>query len=263
MSARSLFRSCMLLVALMGAAPTFAEEAKVVLDKAPVDLANKPSLQRGAKYFMNYCVGCHSLQYMRYNGLAKDLGIVDSKGEVDTTLMESTLVPKGQKVTDYIVNSMPKEDAAKWFGIAPPDLTLEARVRGADWIYTYLRAFYLDPKKPTGVNNLVFPDVAMPDVLVNEHGIYTLAQANSEHKTEGYSKKHEENVTSMLMLQQKGRLTPAEYDHMAGDITNFLVYAAEPVQLKRQHMGVWVLVFLVVFFLFALLLKREYWKDVH
>jgi len=259
MSAK-LFRLSVMCVALLGATVASAEETAVVLDKAPVDLQNKPSLQRGAKYYMNYCVGCHSMQYVNYKRVAKDLGIVNSKGEVDAELMESTLIPKGQKINDYMIHAMPKEDAAKWFGIAPPDLSLESRVRGADWIYTYLRAFYADPSKQYGVNNLVFPGVAMPHVLVNEQGLYALTDAE---KLESGKVHHDNSVGSKLTLQEKGRLSPEAYDHMVGDITNFLVYAGEPAKLQREGMGLWVMVFLVIFFLFAFLLKREYWKDIH
>jgi len=204
-------------------------EEEVKLDKAHIDLTDLPSLQRGAKLFMNYCAGCHSLKYVRYNEMAKGTGIVDSSGKVLEAALKKNLIFSDAKSTDPILTSMHPEDGANWFGVIPPDLSLEARLRGANWLYTYLRSFYPDEKRPWGVNNHVFPDVAMPNVL--------------------------------LSLQKN---TPKEeYDRMILDLVNFLVYVSEPHQQARQHLGVWVLMFLGIFFVFTWLLKREYWKDVH
>lgn len=204
-------------------------EAPVHLDKAHIDITDSASLQRGAQLFMNYCSGCHSLRYMRYENMAQAIGIVDEKNQVLKSVVENNLIFNGDKITDPIVSSMPKEDASRWFGIPPPDLSLVARVRGADWLYTYLRSFYPDPKQPWGVNNYVFPSVAMPHVL-NE-------------------------------LQN--HLTKEEFNASVRDLVNFLVLMGEPKQRERERLGVWVLIFLGVFLIFAWLLKREYWKDVH
>ncbi len=210
----------------------FAEEAATpsnyVWKKPKLDPSDLVSLQRGMRLFMDHCSGCHSLQYIRYKGVAKDIGIVDQKGKVLENIVKDDLAFNTDKITDPIKSSMRKQDAANWFGIAPPDLTLEVRAKGADWVYNYLLSFYPDPKKLWGVNNSVYPDAAMPDVLEN------------------------------LRSQMK----PEEFEKSVNDIVNFLNFVAEPVQEKRKAIGVWVLVFLGIFTIFAALLKREYWKDV-
>lgn len=206
----------------------YASEQKYPLEKAPIDSTDLASLQRGAKLFMNYCVGCHSLKYIRYNSMAAGIGIVDSRGKVMDKAVQENLIFSGAKITDPILSGMHKTEGANWFGMAPPDLSLVARSRGVDWLYTYLRSFYKDNKKQWGVNNRVYPDVAMPDVLYN--------------------------------LQQT--MTPKEYDQAVADIVNFLSYVGEPIRETRKRIGIWVLLFLGILFIFAVLLKREYWKDV-
>lgn len=206
-----------------------AQEESTKLDKVKIDLSDLPSLQRGAKLFMNYCSGCHSLKYIRFSGMAKDIGIVDSSQKILDQVIKDNLLFVGEKVNDPIISAMQKLDGSSWFGVAPPDLSLVTRLRGADWVYTYLRSFYDDPKKPWGTNNTLFPDVAMPNVL-----------------------------TSLKM-----NLKPEEFDAEVADLVNFLVYAGDPMQQTRKNMGVFVLIFLVILFIFAWLLKREYWKDVH
>lgn len=208
---------------------TLSEEKPVKLDKVHIDLTDLPSLQRGAQLFMNYCSGCHSLKYVRFSTMAKNIGIVDSTGAILDQVIKDNLMFVGEKVSDPIITAMQKLDGSNWFGIAPPDLTLVTRLRGADWVYTYLRSFYDDPKKQWGTNNTLFPDVAMPNVLDS---------------------------------LKKG-LSPQEFDAKIADLVNFLAYVGEPMQLERKHLGVWVLVFLGILFIFAWLLKREYWKDVH
>jgi ubiquinol-cytochrome c reductase cytochrome c1 subunit len=229
----------LLLLAISYACPNLAtaEEAVAHLDKARVDLTDLASLQRGAKLFMNYCSGCHSLKYIRYNTLAKDIGIVDPDGKVLEQAVKENLMFVGDKITDTIQSSLTKKEGAAWFGTAPPDLSLVSRSRGADWLYTYLRSFYPDPKRPWGVNNKVFPDVAMPDVLFN--------------------------LRAELNAQNDGKESKENFDRAVLDLVSFLSYAGEPNQLVRQRVGLWVLLFLGVFFVFAWLLKREYWKDVH
>jgi len=211
-----------------------------------IDLTDLPALQRGAQLFMNHCSGCHGLKYERYETLAKDLGIVDIDGKVLEDLIKKDLMFVGEKMSDPIRTAMTKEDGANWFGVAPPDLSLVARSRGADWLYSYLRSFYRDEKRPWGVNNLVFPDVGMPHVLLELQGMQV--------KTDDHN--------APLKLIHPGQLTPAQYDQAIHDLVNFLVYVGEPMQETRKRVGVWVLLFLGVFFIFALLLKKEYWKDV-
>jgi ubiquinol-cytochrome c reductase cytochrome c1 subunit len=223
----------------------------VHLESANIDLADQESLQRGAKYFVNYCMGCHSLQYMRYNRMAEDLGI-------DEVALRQNLILGGAKPGDLMTNAMRPEDGQKWFGTAVPDLTLVTRWRSPDWVYSYLKGFYLDPKRPYGVNNLVFPDVGMPHVLSSQQGVQ---EAVIEEKA-GEDGEMVQHVTGVKLVKG-GALSPEEYDGMVRDLTNFLTYAGEPIRLERQHLGIYVLLFLGVFFILAYALKKEYWKDVH
>ncbi|MBT0585208.1 cytochrome c1 [Alteromonas oceanisediminis] len=228
----------------------FAAGSNYPLDHAEIDLNDKASLQNGAKLFMNYCLGCHQMQYQRYQRTFTDLGIPDELGQ-------QYLQFTGDKVSDYITSAMPVESAATWFGAPPPDLTLVSRVRGPDWIYTYLRTFYVDESRPFGVNNKVFPEVGMPHVL---------------QELQGTPREHYETVMvdgemieryAGLKTQENGRMNAEEYDQAMLDLVNFLEYTGEPSRLESESMGKWVLIFIVVFFVFALLLKKEYWRDVH
>lgn len=220
------------------------------------DTGKQASLQRGAAAFTGYCAGCHGLKYLRYNRLAKDLGISEE-------LMKANLMPEGAKPGDHMVTAMPAgsadptqpSDSEKWFGRAPPDLSLTARSRGADWVYSYLMSFYLDPTRPTGVNNLVLPGASMPHVLGDLQGYQAKAAV---HEGEGA-----EPHGAGLELVSKGSMTPAEYKQFVGDLTNFLVYAAEPGRNHRIAIGFGALLFCVIFGFVAYLLKLEYWKDVH
>ncbi|GEA12322.1 cytochrome c1 [Alteromonas sp. KUL49] len=220
------------------------------LDKAPIDLTDKASLQRGAQLFMNYCLGCHSMQYQRYQRSFQDLGIPDDIGQ-------EYLQFTGEKVSDYITRAMPEESAATWFGAAPPDLTLVARVRGEDWIYTYLRTFYADDSRPFGVNNKVFPDVGMPHVLQSLQGVpheaYEEVMVDGEMVKRGIG----------LKADGSGSMSEAEYDQAIADIVNFLEYTGEPSKLESHKIGKWVLAFILVLFVFVYLLKKEYWREVH
>jgi ubiquinol-cytochrome c reductase cytochrome c1 subunit len=215
-----------------------ASSGGVHLDHANNDLTDKESLKKGFKTYINYCLGCHQLQYQRYNRTFKDLGIEDADG------IENYMYT-GEKAGDHITNTMPKKEAAKWFGNAPPDLTLEARLRSPDWIYTYLRSFYMDSERPFGVNNTVYKDVAMPHVLQDLQGVGSI----DEHG----------NISPAM----GGSLTTEEYDVVVRDLTNFLEYVGEPSKLERKSMGVKVLIFLFIFFIIAYFLKKEYWKDIH
>ena len=226
-----------LLVPLMAAA-----NEGVKLDHAPIDPNNQASLQRGAKTFVNYCLNCHSAAYMRYNRL-QDIGLTDDQ-------IKSNLMFAGEKVGDTMTVAMQKADAKAWFGATPPDLSVEARARGADWIYSYLRSFYRDDTRPTGWNNLVYEKVAMPHVLWTLQGQQVL---KVDEKTE----------THRLVLDKPGSLTPAEYDQTIADLVNYLVFMSEPYKERDKHLGLLVLAFLGLLFVLSYYLKKEFWKDIH
>jgi len=210
-----------------------------------VDTGNLAGLQRGARDFMSYCSGCHSLKYLRYNRMAKDL-------EIPEELLKANLMFTSDKPGDVILSSMPKE-GIDWFGATPPDLSLTARSRGPAWVADYLQSFYVDPSRPLGVNNTVLPGASMPHVLWELQGL----QAKVEH-AEGA-----DHGGKKFELVQKGKLSEEEYKKFVADITNFLVYAAEPGRNHRIATGWNVFIFLSIFFVIAYLLKKEYWKDVH
>ncbi|HDZ3712529.1 TPA: cytochrome c1 [Vibrio vulnificus] len=228
-----------------------AAGAGVPLDKANVDLSDKASLQNGAKLFMNYCFACHSTQYQRYERVADDLGIPAE------LMKENLMFNPESKIGDLMVNAMPAKQAAAWFGAPPPDLTLVARVRGADWLYTYLRTFYVDPSRPFGVNNLVFPSVGMPHVLEELQGI-----PNPVYGTKVVDGK-EIQVVVGVESDGTGELSKGEYDKAVLDLVSFLVYSGDPVKVERHALGWWVMAFLVLFTIVVVLLKKEYWRDVH
>jgi ubiquinol-cytochrome c reductase cytochrome c1 subunit len=236
-------------IALFSGASALAEEGDIPLLPSGTDIKNTESLQRGVRNFMNYCSGCHSLTYLRYNRLAADLKIPDSE--------LANLMFTSDKAFDTINSAMPKESES-WFGKQPPDLSLIARARGVDYLYSYMKGFYVDKTRPWGVNNLYLPSAAMPDVLAQLHGSQKPVFKN-EPDDRGSSRMVLVGVDSMT----PGALKPEEYDQFVRDIANFLDYAGEPVKEKRQSMGVFVTLFLLVFFVFAYLLKKEYWKDVH
>lgn len=225
----------------------------VKVDKADIDVTNRASLQRGAKYFVNYCMGCHEAQYSRYGRVGRDLGLTDEQVR-DNLIFTRDEFGDPTRVGDLMKNAYPKRAAAEAFGTAPPDLTLVARVRGEDWLYTFLRSYYLDPDRPFGVNNTVFPNVGMPHVLWELQGW-------QEKVEETESRGH--NERPRLRVVEAGAMSGAEYDRAVRDIVAFLSYMGEPVQHQRKVIGFWVLLFLAVFTVIAYLLKKEYWKDVH
>ena len=242
-------RSVLIAIALLSAGSVTAEEGGIALLAAGTDIANTESLQRGARNFMNYCSGCHSLKYLRFNRLAADLKIPESQlGK----LMFTT-----DKAFDTINSAMPKDSEA-WFGKQPPDLSLIARAKGPDYLYSFIHGFYVDKTRPWGVNNLYLPSAAMPDVLASLHGLQKPVFKNVADE-KGSARMVLEGVEAMT----PGAMKPEEYDQFVRDIVNFLDYAGEPVKVKRQSMGIFVTLFLLVFFVFAYLLKKEYWKDVH
>ena len=239
-------------VALFGPALSMgvAAEEGEGLPHAGADINNIESLQRGARNFMNYCSGCHSLKYVRYNRMAKDLEIPESE-------LQANLMFTSEKPFDTVNSSMPA-DAEAWFGKQPPDLSLMARARSVDYIYAFLKGFYVDKARPWGVNNVVLPGTSMPAVLASLQGLQKPVFKNEQD---------EHGSANMVLVGAEpmtaGALKPEEYDQFVRDIANFLDYAGEPIKAKRESMGVFVILFLLVFFAFAYMLKKEYWKDVH
>ena len=242
----------------------FAAGGAYPLDKVSIDLADKAAMQDGAKTFVNYCMGCHGAKFQRYERVATDLGISEE-------LMMENLVLTDAKFGDHMKSSMKDADAKAWFGAAPPDLTLVARVRGADWLYTYMRTFYEDPSRPYGVNNKVFPLVGMPNVLVGLQGRQQIGCKQVQIVEDG--KKifdpltgvpvTQESCDQLTVVPKTGTLSETEFDEKIKNLVTFLEYSANPVKLKSQRIGMYVLLFLAFFFVFAYFLKREYWKDVH
>jgi ubiquinol-cytochrome c reductase cytochrome c1 subunit len=218
------------------------------------DVTDMASVQRGARNFVSYCLGCHSLKYERWSRLGTDLAI-------PPTLLQRDLLPPGDKVSEYILTSMPAADAAVWFGKTPPDLSLMARARGRDYLYQFLKTFYVDPTRQTGANNLRLPATAMPDVLSELAGLKRAVFHTATAGAEGGAAQSQ--VLDHFEPLAPGRLSAAEFDGFVRDTVNFLDYASEPTQTARRALGVWVVLFLLVFTWLAWLVKREYWKDVH
>lgn len=227
-----------------------ASGAAVHLDKAPVNVNDHASLQRGARVFVNYCLNCHSAGYMRYNRMT-DFGLSEAQ-------IKDNLLFAGAKPGETMKVAMRTAEAKAWFGAPPPDLSVISRSRGADWVYTYLRSFFRDDSRPTGWNNLVFDKVGMPHVLQDLQG-HLRPVMRAEKDAEG--KTHE--VVDHLELAKAGRLTQAEYDALVGDLVNYLAWMGEPAQSQRKGIGLAVLFFLSAFYVVAFYLKREFWKDVH
>lgn len=253
-------------------------------DPANVDLNDNTSLQNGAKLFLNYCAGCHSMQYVRYSRIAEDLGLTKEQ-------VMNNLVLADQKFGDTITKSMKPELAKKWFGVDPLDLSLVARVRGEDWVYNYLRAFYLDESRPYGVNNSVFPDVGMPHILSDLQGTQVKSEemlaaentiveakavlgdkdASEQAKSAALEAQHqaEEQIVQivadgkMFIQVAEGALSPEEYDEEVRDLVAFMAYTANPVKMESKSMGIWAILFLMLLLIPAYFLKKEFWKDVH
>lgn len=226
------------------------------LDSITPDLKNKESLQRGAALYVNYCAGCHSLEYMRHSHIQEYL-------EIPPELYVDHLIFADQELGDLFDIAMPDASSGNWFGQAPPDLTLEARLRGPDWIYSYLRGFYKDDTRPFGVNNVVYPNVGMPHVFAKLQG---LCAVQPKIGVTPHMDPLSGNVKDGELCDewaQEGTMDAADFDRASYDLTNFLVYVGEPAQVARKELGVYVLIFIGIFFVFAYLLNREYWKDVH
>ena len=239
-----MIRILLIIAVMISPAHIFAASQSMPLKSVLIDLNNKSSLQRGAQIYVNNCLGCHTLKYQRYVKFVDHL-------ELPAETIENNLIfttnkdGEATKIGSLILNSVNPDHATEAFGVMPPDLTLIARSRGADWLYTFLTSFYKDETRPLGVNNSLYSNVGMPHVLVWMEG---LKKKSSE--TSGYE------------YINKGTMTPAEYDKAMTDLVNFLVYVAEPAQLDRYRIGFWVILFLGVFSFIAFLLKSEYWKDV-
>jgi len=257
-----------MLILLSFASAASAAEGGIRLAPAPVDRLDEASLQRGARNFVNYCLTCHTAKYMRYNRLT-DIGL--SEAQISNNLMFAT-----DKIGETMTVAMTPAEGKSWFGAAPPDLTVEARIRGRDWLYNYLLGFYRDEKSATGWNNLVFPNVGMPHVLWQLSGINKLVETEYEdHEkataaaiaVKGLSaiEPLRENKFAVLQVAPDvpGTLSRVEYDTFVADLVNYMDYMAEPVRNRRIHLGIIVLLFLGVLFVFAYALKREYWKELH
>jgi len=252
------------------------------LAPAPTDPLDTASLQRGAKVFVNYCLNCHSARFMRYNRLT-DLGLTEQQIAENLILTGRFVTPQGgatiyvpTKLGDTMTTSLSPADGKAWFGAPPPDLSVEARVRGNQWLYNYFRAFYRDDASATGWNNLVFPNVAMPHVLWELQGPTSLVRTEYANHEEAQSAllaakgvaalepvPGGKYAVKTIVADGAGTMSPAEYDHLVADLVNYLDYMAEPHKVHRGRLGIAVLMFLGVLFVFAYWLKREYWKDVH
>ena len=224
------------IIFLLYSSISFSAE-NIELSKAPIDLTNNQSLQRGAKTFINYCLNCHSANFMRYSNL-QDIGL-------SAETIKNDLLFTGDKIGDTMSVNMSMRDSKKWFGASPPDLSVVARSRGADWIYSYMRGFYRDPSRPMGWNNTVYVNSAMPHILWELQGEQILNPK-----------------TKKLEKFSSGKLNAKEYDAMIADLTNYLVYMSEPDQLKRKKMGYYVIGFLLLLLFLTIKLKKEYWRDI-
>ncbi|MEH6671106.1 cytochrome c1 [Halopseudomonas sp.] len=239
--------------------------SSVPLEEANIDLRDKASLQDGARTFVNYCMGCHSAQYQRYERVATDLGIPPE------LMMENLVFPESALIGDHMKIGMRAEDSKRWFGAAPPDLTNVTRVRGEDWVYTYLKAFYEDPSRPLGVNNKVFANVGMPNVLEELQGRQVIGCKAMPVEEDGKVQKDpltgevvmDERCDVLKVVEGTGVQSEEEFDTTIRNLTAFLAYSGDPIKLERHRIGTYVLLYLAFFFVFAYLLKREYWRDVH
>jgi ubiquinol-cytochrome c reductase cytochrome c1 subunit len=235
---------CGLILLLIGSSALAAGDA--ALEHADNDVTDINSLQRGARNFMNYCAGCHSAKYVRFNTLARDLDLTEAQ-------MLDNLMFNADKTFETIEASMSDDDAARWFGQAPPDMSLMARARTPDYVYNFLKGFYLDPDSPSGVDNRILGGTSMPHVLWELQGYQSAVFTEDEHRATVFS--HFEPATN-------GSMSPGEFDNFVRDTVNFLEYISEPVSSKRRELGVWVLLFLGLFWIIASMLKKQIWKDV-
>jgi ubiquinol-cytochrome c reductase cytochrome c1 subunit len=256
----------LLAILLMSLLPAWASAAghDTALERVDVDVSDKTALQDGARTFVNYCMGCHSAKFQRYERVADDLGITHA-------LMMKELVFTGARIGDHMDIGMQPADAKAWFGTPPPDLTLVAQVRGTDWLYAYLRSFYEDPTRPWGVNNTVFPNTGMPNVLEGLQGRQRLdctqagpfEEGNTPRETPAVPGLNAHTCDQLVAVPNTGSLTEAQFNEKMRNLVSFLAYSADPAALQRQRIGIYVLMYLAVLLILAYLLKREYWKDVN
>lgn len=258
----------LLLLSLMMMVPMLAQAAggpSVALDSIEVDASDHSSLQRGMKTYVNYCLGCHTARYQRYSRAAEDLHMPED-------LVVENLIFSGQKIGEQMTSAMEPKVSAKWFGAAPPDLTNEVNLRGADWVYTYLRTFYVDDSRPYGVNNVVFPSVGMPNVLAELQGIQSKSCGEvSEYDAHGNSVV--DGVTDNAITHQScdiltveegsGSMTPAQFDATIYDLTNFMAYMSKPYKTDSQRIGLWAILFCLMMTVLFYFLKKEFWRDIH
>jgi len=243
------FRALLLAVAAFPVA-AFASTEGYPLQEANTDVSSLASLQRGARNFVNYCLGCHSAKYMRYSQVAEDLALTEDD-------VRANLMFTGTRIYDAMESAMPADKARQWFGNAPPDLSLIARSRGVDYVYTFLRSFYEDPSRPTGTNNAVLPQTAMPNVL-------SALQGTQRPRYEKKADKEGMETEHLVALDPgaPGEMPAAAFDSFVRDTVAFLEYVAEPAKGQRKSLGVWVILFLLMFTAFSWFLYKEYWKDV-
>ncbi len=237
-------------ILLLAAVPLLGHAAgpAIKLDKAHVDLRDQASLQRGAQLFVNYCMGCHSIQYQRYNRMARDLGMTEDE------VRENLMFNPDHRIGDTMTIAMPKEHAERWFGTTPPDLSVITRARGSDWLYTFLRTFYVDESRPFGANNAAFPDVGMPNVFWHYQGEQRATFGGSEDNPV---------LESLTIVPGTGSMSSEQFDDAMRDLTAFLTYVGDPIKVERERLGIWVLLFIAFFTVLAYLLKKDYFKDVH
>ncbi len=249
-------KKCAAVLLLAGlSVPALAAGGGAELQHANNELENTSSLQRGARNFMNYCVSCHSMQYVRYNRIGEDLGMTEEQ-------LRDSLIFGVDKVNANVVTAMTKEQSKAWFNAAPPDLSLTSRSRGVDWIYTYLKSFYIDESRTFGVNNKVLEGSSMPHVLWELQGLQKAVYRDEAYVDEA-GKESMIKVFDHFEMVEEGSMSPDEFDGFVRDTVNFMEYAGEPVKLKRQSIGMMVLGFLLVLGVLSYALKVEYWKDIH
>jgi ubiquinol-cytochrome c reductase cytochrome c1 subunit len=247
--AKRVLTSLLATAVLAASGVAVAAGGSVALEHADIDPGNIKSLQRGAANFMNYCSGCHSAKYVRYKTIGKDLELSDE-------LLIENLMFNAEKTFETIKVNMPPNSAEKWFGVTPPDVSLIARSRGADYIYNFLKGFYVDPSHPNGTNNTVLAGTAMPHVLWELQGFQKAVF--HEETVDGVTTRTFEGFEPFI----EGSLDAEEYDQFVRDTTNFLAYIGEPIRSERRTLGVWVLIYLLIFLIIARMLKKEIWKDV-
>jgi len=283
---KTLLKTIFSAAALLGAAASMAAGGGSYLphDSVNIDATDKASLQNGSKYYVNYCLGCHSMKYQRFKRVADD-------ADIPYDLMEQNLMFTTDKIGDQMRITMPPKDAGKWFGTPPPDLSLITRSRSPEWVYNYLRSFYIDESRPWGVNNTVFPSVGMPHVLVGLQGVQEKSKelvaiekrieeataAKNKALAEGTSASEakialhhaQEDLVKLakdgklFTITEAGEMTPAEFDTAMRDLTNFMAYVADPVKTKRESLGIYVMIFLIILMLLAYAMKKEFWRDIH